>query len=150
MLTKLSPESVFFYVLDSGMPQALDVVLVDEAGNKFGMWSRDSESEIKSRYQGVSIIPVSEFVDMQNKACLTEPVQITEERFIEALEVMPPLHWVRRGADESFKFQERYSGNVTSIFVRLGKEFYTFNGMDNMTHDAIIAKVKTVAFAIPK
>lgn len=150
MLIKFSPDSVFCYVLDSGMPQALDVVVVDEAGNKFGMWSHDSEAQIKERYQGVSIIPVSEFADLQNKACLTEPVQITEERFIGALEVMPPMDWVRRGADESFKFVERYSGSVTSIFVRLGKEFYTFHGMDNMTHEAIIAKVKTVAFAIHK
>jgi hypothetical protein len=44
-------------------------------------------------------------------------VEITEARYIDQLETLPPVDWCRGYGGESFKSMEFTGGDVTAIFV---------------------------------
>lgn len=53
------------------------------------------------------------------------PQEITQERFWDALEVLPPCAWQGVGTlVESFYVSERLSGNVVSWFIRLDRRYF--------------------------
>lgn len=55
------------------------------------------------------------------------PVEITRERFIQALEVLPPLRWIQEPGYNSFLMSEFMSGNYTNQYVRYGTgDTYTY------------------------
>lgn len=74
-------------------------------------------------------------------AVKSEPVEIDEKAYIEALCVLPPVSWVITPDAESFKISERTMGAVTSIYVRLGSRFFTFSDTIRMKHEDCCAKV---------
>jgi hypothetical protein len=46
--------------------------------------------------------------------------QITEKKFVEMLEVLPPARWESKGDFESFLMSEHWSGPYTQQYVRRG------------------------------
>lgn len=56
----------------------------------------------------------------------TKPVEISKEEFLYALGVLPPVNWRTVRGVESFKISERYYGQMTSIYARVGKRYFTF------------------------
>ena len=50
--------------------------------------------------------------------------ETTEERFIEMLEVLPPMQWRRGKTGESFKMSELTKGDITACYVRLGNRYF--------------------------
>ena len=50
--------------------------------------------------------------------------KVTQERFWEMLEVLPPMEWIREEGSESFKVSELTDGSITACLVRIGKEYY--------------------------
>lgn len=74
-------------------------------------------------------------------ALCTEPSEISEQRFLEMLNILPPLHWTRTSNGESFKIRERIQGDITSIFVHLNKRFFTFDDRVTLSHTDCCAKV---------
>ena len=60
------------------------------------------------------------------KSICTEPKEITEYRFFEMLEVLPPQRWHQGRDCESFELSEHQSGRVTSIFCRFGNRYFEF------------------------
>jgi len=64
--------------------------------------------------------------EAHERACLVHAlVEITEARFQEMLEILPPRKW-RRGADlETFNMMEFQIGDVTDQFARI-----TLSGVD--------------------
>lgn len=58
--------------------------------------------------------------DRQSASYITEPVEITAERFDELLNVLPPQHWHRGGHVESFQLMEKTCCDVTLTCVRIG------------------------------
>src|SRR5208337_362410 len=73
------------------------------------------------------------------------PVEITEEKFQEMLEVLPPKNWVNRGRTETFKLAEHTYGPITAIFCRIGDKHYTLEDDVSTPHDAIVAMVTAAA-----
>lgn len=73
--------------------------------------------------------------------------QVTQHRFTYLLEVLPPTKWVRRSGQESFMMSEFLTGNITTIVVRLGTDYYEFNDAATLTHDAIVDKVRAAVKA---
>lgn len=58
---------------------------------------------------------------------ITAPEEITEERFLEMLNILPPVSWTSDHHGESFKIVERLAGRITTIYVRLGTRHFTFS-----------------------
>ena len=58
--------------------------------------------------------------DAHERACLAHPlVEITEARFQEMLEILPPRNWRRGAGLETFNMMEFQIGDVTDQFARI-------------------------------
>ena len=97
---------------------------------------------INKRYPGAVLMLFDEAIkqaDAAKRARLcTGAHEITEEKWIYALEVLPPMDWVRHQGSESFKMSELTSGNLTAIYCRVGDKYYTLTEDVKMPHNKII------------
>ena len=103
---------------------------------------KEDLTAICKRYPGAVLMPFNEAcrqADAAKRARLcTGAHEITEEKWIYALEVLPPMDWVRHQGSESFKMSELTSGNLTAIYCRIGDKYYTLTEDVKMPHDKII------------
>lgn len=98
--------------------------------------------EVQARNPGAQVMTYSAAVAMIEAGCKTDPRQITEEDFDYALNVLPPMQWVRGDHYESFMMSERTNGTVTGIYARVGSTYWKFEDTCTLAHTAIIAKVR--------
>jgi hypothetical protein len=81
----------------------------------------------------------SEAVERLVAAWRTEPVEIRERDWREALHCLPPLGWCRSELGESFKLAEPVCEGVVTIYVHRDGRYFRFN--DSMTlHHALCCK----------
>lgn len=71
----------------------------------------------------------------------SDPVEVTEERFWEMLEVLPPCKWTRLHGSESFYISEAETMNLHTWLVRIGTNHYELVAPNNLTHEEILARV---------
>lgn len=97
--------------------------------------------ELRGEYPDVSI---EEFEAAYRavESCFIEPVRpASADQFVDALEALPPLNWVRAEDSESFKSMEMTYGNVTRIWVRVGDRYFSLSDLRTLTHAQILEKV---------
>lgn len=75
--------------------------------------------------------------------------EITEDTFMDALNVLPPVGWTTRGGVESFKISERITGTLTDIFARLGDRYFKLTDDIRLPADVIAARVAAFVSAHP-
>ncbi len=117
-------------VFVQGNMVCIDVVMPDGRAQI----SRESLEQIQMRYPGAAIADLAEWTAAKEKALCTEPAEITEERFMEMLEVLPPQRWHRAHSVDgvfcqSFELSEHLSGRVTSIYCQVGEKFFEWCGI---------------------
>jgi hypothetical protein len=104
--------------------------------------------EIQQRYPGAQRMEKQAAYIAYDEAMRTKyvksPIVISAEEFDNALNVLPPMNWVRKVGTESFKISEFLTGNITSIYARIGDTFYGLADDANLTHDQIIDKCKAI------
>ena len=100
-----------------------------------------TQAELAVEYPGIEVGDLTVVHAAQQTALKTAPVLITRERFVEMLEVLPPENWSRGEGSESFKLCEYYSGNITRIYARIGKQYYEFMDDAGMPHAEIVQKI---------
>lgn len=98
--------------------------------------------ELQKSWPEVAVGEYSEIRQQQERQYVTAPRKIDRDTFIEALEVLPPKDWIQRADTSSFKMSEFYTGNITSIYVRLGSDYFEFRDDADMTHESIVEKIK--------
>lgn len=89
----------------------------------------------------LTALPIEEAAKRHDDAYRTEPIEITEELWHYALNVLPPVSWWNTSDGESFKMVERLTGRITAIYVRLGERHFTFNDDIRMRHEECCKKV---------
>ena len=74
--------------------------------------------------------------------------EITEARFTDQLEVMPPRDWFSpgNGQGQSFKSAELWKGDVTSIFANVRGRFFEFRDRKHLNHADIVARITEEVF----
>ena len=135
-------EQKVFY--QPGKPGIIDVA-IERNGVLTGGYSGETLEAVQVRYPGAMIGELGPVCAASEEMFKSKPARITEERFIEMLEVLPPVGWVRRDGCESFKLSERTSGNITAIFARIGADYFEMQDSIFTKHDAIIADCKVAA-----
>lgn len=60
--------------------------------------------------------------------------EISEDRFYEMLNILPPAGWKTDSDGESFKMCEYTSGRITAIFVRIGERYVTLSDRMSTPH----------------
>jgi hypothetical protein len=97
--------------------------------------------EIEARYPGAFVMEWEKYIDLHDEAVKSPPIEISEEKFIEMLEVLPPVNWHREEETESFKMSERLSGSITAILCRVGDRYFQMSDSFFMKHAEIVSKV---------
>lgn len=123
--------------VDGAAPQIIDISV-----NGIGMHSHQDHSELAKRYPGLEEGEADAVRELIENCLRTEPTPCTEDEWTEALESLPPLGWIRRGAGESFKMLERISGRMTRIYVRYDSRYWSFVDTDDLPHFDIMTRVK--------
>lgn len=145
-------ESEFFFVSPateaSPIPRQIDSVMVGSDGSRVGRFSGESREELGARYRCELVeMDWEELTAQQESAMRTDPKEITEAQWTEALEVLPPLNWGRWLGVESFAMSEFYSGRMTNIYAKLNGKFWQFMDDAYMGGEAIARKVAGAAQA---
>jgi hypothetical protein len=68
--------------------------------------------------------------------------EITEERFLDMLNCLPPSRWIRGADVETFHVCERLTENYVSWFIRIGDQY--FECVDDATVDRSVVIEKAV------
>jgi hypothetical protein len=116
-----------------------NVVVFD--GVSFGQYSGQTFEQLAAEYPGLEIGDSATVWAAYYKGLIFPPTRITQQRFFDMLEVLPPEGWHREGGSESFKMSEYEAGNITTIFVRIGTEYYELQDQATLTHLQIVQKV---------
>lgn len=90
-------------------------------------WELVTVEEAKARFAAANYRPVTE---------------ISEKKFIDMLEVLPPLDWQGTPESQTFKLSEMYSGNITDIFAQYRTRFFTMRNEVTLTHEEIIGNIR--------
>lgn len=75
--------------------------------------------------------------------------EITEERFNDALNVLPPVGWTTRQGVESFRISERIWGNLTDIYARAGDRYFSLADDIRLPPDVVAERVRAFITAHP-
>ncbi|ELY5940705.1 hypothetical protein SNN83_003834 [Cronobacter malonaticus] len=103
-----------------------------------------SESSAESGIHAISEAERAYWLSRE-KSFVTAPVEVDVIAFHEAAGLMYPLSWHCDTAQdtETFMLQEMICGNVTEIYVRIGRRYFRMQDYSNQNHADIVAKVRT-------
>ena len=124
-----------------GKPGIIDLA-IERAGVLTGGYSGETLDAMRLRYPDAEVGELGPVSAASEEMFKCKPVGITEARFVEMLEVLPPVGWVQRDGCESFKLSERTSGNITAIFARIGTQYFELQDSIFTKHEQIIAACK--------
>lgn len=83
-------------------------------------WLETFGYEFDKSYMNMRIISYSEFEKLENEKYESKPLhEITEERFMDLLECLPPVKWSSSALFESFFMSEAYTGNWRDQVMRI-------------------------------
>mgnify|MGYP003141474825 CR=1 FL=1 len=68
--------------------------------------------------------------------------EITEERFDEALNCLPPVNWIRNENSSSFQISENITGILCAYYIQIGERYFTVNEEMLTSHDDLIKLTK--------
>jgi hypothetical protein len=109
-------------------------------------------SEVQREHPEVKILTWEEVEPMLEAAAIaafvSSPVLISEERFNEMFDVLPPMRWKQRSESESFMLSEATYGNIRPIFCRINDTHYEMSDFSSLSHDEIVEKCKASKQAI--
>lgn len=114
---------------------------------------REDALAIRGRYPTVERMSRDDAwkqIDAAALACYRKDVsEITEERFMDALNVLPRVGWTTRNGVESFRISERIWGNITDIYARLGDRHFVLSDDIRLSPAIVAERVTTFAAANP-
>lgn len=128
-----------FYV--PGQPWVIDFAFERADGVNVSQQQGLTLEQIQAEHPGAIATTYSKALEAIEAGCKSEPRRIDEVDFDYALNVLPPVGWVRAGDSESFKMSERTNGRVTAIYARFGSTFWSFQDIYKLTHLDIIQRV---------
>lgn len=90
----------------------------------------------------LTVLPCEDAFARFENGFKSEPVEITAEKYMEMLEVLPPHGWRASREAESFKMIELTAGSVTGIYARIGERYFHLSDSIYTKHDDIIARIR--------
>lgn len=99
------------------------------------------------RGAGVTVISGAELDKLLAKhydAMKTKPQEISEERYMDIYECLPPSRWQRRRGVNSWHCSERLTGNLVGWYFEIGDKYYTFTDDASLSEPEIEAIIGSV------
>lgn len=112
-----------FYIVNNGRPQKY---LPNEEAARTELERLKSASETAAEYASAVAMPCDEFFVLVEAEYLARPpVEITEERYDDLLNVMPPVHWRTVDGVEHFLLCEAQTGRIHLACAKRNGRFLT-------------------------
>lgn len=124
------------------VPLIVDETMLRADGVLVGRYSCQTIDQVRVRHPGVQIGELDTIVAETEAMMITTPVEIDEEAFDYALEVLPPRDYATFGACTSFKMCEHLTGRITAVYAQVDGSYYAFNDVYTITHAQIVEKVR--------
>ena len=81
--------------------------------------------------EALEVMPFMQALELANAASRARycrgPERISQERYEDMLNVLPPENWQRGVGYSCFRLSERLDGAIASFFVRIGDSYYQIN-----------------------
>lgn len=106
-----------------------------------GLYGGRTLEEIRQEHPRAEIGDAEAVFRAQEDACRSPVRETTEEAFMDALEVLPPVGWVM-GRNQSFKISERLFGSITSIYARVDGRFFKLEDSISTPHGFIVDRCR--------
>lgn len=110
-------------------------------GVAVGQISGETIYEIRNRWPDAKVGDLEDVVDTLINQYVSPAIEITQEEFLEALEVLPPKNWVHKNAVEMFQSSEHLYGPVTGTYVRMHQTYYMFYDMAGISIQEAMDKI---------
>ena len=108
---------------------------------------------VRGRYPGAERMSCDDAWKLVDTAALEryrkDVSEVTEERFMDALNVLPPVGWTTKAGVESFRISERLSGNITDIYARLGERYFKLSDDISLPAGVIAERIAAFVAAHP-
>lgn len=112
-----------FYIVNNGRPQ---MYLANEEEARAELERLKSAPETAIDYASAVAMPCDEFFALEEAAYLARPpVEITDERYDDLLNVMPPVHWRTVDGVERFLLCEAQTGRIHLACAQRNGRFLT-------------------------
>lgn len=82
----------------------------------------------------LTLLSPTEALERSEAPFISGVEEISEDRFDEMLNILPPAGWKTDSDGESFKMCEFTCGRITAIFVRIGQRYATFSDRMSTPH----------------
>ena len=112
MKTNANKLPVFY---DPTSHRMIDGVKYLDPRRPVGVYSGDTWPQLRREYPGLQILPADEAQALIDESCRRPPWEISEERYWDLLNCLPPLKWIRHEYSESFMVCEAMSQNTHTI-----------------------------------
>lgn len=110
-----------------------------------GIYSGDTLEQIQQREPGAEVIAYGDWHRAMVAMYLgLLPMPITEEKYHEMLDCLPPSHWRRAKGSSSFQMVEHQWDQVTTAFVRVGDLYFECYVIAGTPHAEIVARCNAV------
>lgn len=134
---------LYFYkpATEDRAPHVVDVAVLNADGERIGLYSRMTESELAAEHPGMGL-ETTQGLEKLMLDFFRRPVQeIDADLFEQQLEVLPPEDWQVDSFGESFKLAEHLSGSITHIYARVGRRYFAMTDDAATPHAEIMARV---------
>lgn len=120
--------------------------IIDMDNNGLSHYGKKTLEQLREEYPTVILIDFDEAIEQINQAIatkfVTEPTEITEDDFEEALEVLPPLKYHTENKVTTFMIEEMTISHYTSIYCSIEGRYFSFTDSQFTSHMTIVEKVK--------
>jgi hypothetical protein len=145
MSTSKHKDPIFFLDPDRETGQAhriIDHAVFSETAQAYTTHAGQTLEAMQERYPGLKVGDFDDIMRARESFYRELGVyEIDEETFMDALECLPPLDWVRKGYIESFKLSELITGNIAWIYCRVGSRFFRFYDEVSLSPEGIARRL---------
>jgi hypothetical protein len=117
------------------------------------LYAHEDATAVRARYADARRMTCDEAFAAIDAAALArykaDITEVTEERFTDALNVLPPVGWTTHRGVESFRISERLWGNLTDIYARLGDRYFKLTDDIRLPAATIAERVHAFVVANP-
>ncbi len=115
-------DKLVFVRIDTGKVFSQAIALKD--GSIVSVFSFETLEELQVQYADMALMTEDKADALYCTRLFRPWEEISEARWIDQLDVLPPLDWCSTPAGETFKSSEMYSGKVTHIFAQIRGRYF--------------------------
>jgi hypothetical protein len=142
---KDDPNNVLTWTRCFVQPSTLTIIDMVHPVTGLSQIYQHSLAEIQARYPGALIGDFEEWWRRKEESFIAAPKVITEERYMEMLEVLPPMRWIQRDGSSTFMLSEMTCGRITMIFCYTAGQFFELSDRVTLKHEEIVTKCRMAA-----